>query len=556
MSNGPAAASFDDTALDLIGAFVESNDANLRGNALQALAVLASANESGLAGRAEELLVRALAAGPASVDPEWQRRLRVRALDALRELGPEQREKLLKKLMLANRRASDKAQQAAVSTLLLEALSCDLFRPKNWFQLKRLMTWMGAPKFWIVVWAATWRYAVVLLALALVAAVMPQEFGMDVGMTATRFSDLYIVVIAVPLIILVLISFIGRPKLPLLYRLAETLLSGILFAVICIGGAAVMLVPLSRSGIPMIRQAAHELTEFTPLTLLGLAVLGFAVGASIRSIRWFSKAKFLAGNHLRPLWALLIATAACMAAARIGMGASISAAAWIAIAPVAVVVAALDDWLEQRGPDLSTSKEMPSWPWITLLVAAVLFVLLGGYLNAARAWPEKISYDRNKVKLPDDSGRNVIEVEDAGPVFLSLTVDQEDRYVIHASPSPPTDIALMIISNDERYNKRIDNDGPEETEEHVDRLRKGNYIVCAASASPNVDCQSRMYKVDSADLLDLGSRLIAGTSLSGPDYKVRIRFFRPDDRPQELAPNTREPSSKARPMPPPPPPAK
>jgi hypothetical protein len=552
MSNGSAAASLDDAVLDLIGPFVESTDARIRGNAVQALAVLATGTDTRLAGRAEEQLIRALTAGPASIDPEWQRRFRTRALDALRELGPEQRDRVLKKVMRAasGARTTDRNQQAAVSTLLLEAISSDLFRLINWFQLKRLTRPIGAPRFWTVLWAVAWRYALAIAVFPVVAALAPPEFGMDWTAAFDPFTDAFILS-ALLIFALSLFSFAGRPKLPLVYRVADTVASGLVFGILCIVGTSWLLDPPESFDWHWIQDASRRLGDFSAGSLLALSALGFVVGASIRLIKWLPEGKILDAYRLRPIAVLLITTALCIAASRLGLDARTISAAWLIIAPAAMILAALDVWLERRGPDLYAAKRTPSWHWIPLAAAAiVLFISAASWRSVSSALPSKMSMSALTITLPEDLREGKFEAE--GPAFthVSLTVNQDERYTIYASPSPPKDITLMVKGSN--YDKKIDNDGPEQVEEHTDQLGAGKYSVCVHFSNLKIDCDAGTYGVGKVDMVDFASLLIAAkplVSMDKSESKIKIIISQPKDRPRDLSANKADAPSSRRGVP-------
>jgi len=202
--------------------------------------------DSRLGARADDLLVRALSGGPASVDPEWQRRLQIRALDALGELDPEHRKRILQRVMGWNRRSTDKAQQTAVSNLLLRAMAAGLLLSNSWIQLRRLTAAIGAPNFWTVVWAVTWRSAVGLFAVFMLLLIgKPSDTSLDLGWTAATLIDLGVQFVIL-LSTITLLSFVGRLKIPFRYRLAEMVATGCIVALLCIGGTARLLVAHSR----------------------------------------------------------------------------------------------------------------------------------------------------------------------------------------------------------------------------------------------------------------------------------------------------------------------
>jgi hypothetical protein len=549
MSTSATSVPFDDIPFDLIGALAESNDARIRGNAVQALAILASDKNSGLAGRAQELLIRALAAGPASLEPEWYRRFRTRALDALRELGPEQREDVLKKVMIANMRSTDKNQRAAVSTLLWEASSADLFRSVNWLQLRRLAGRVGKTRFWTVLWAATWRYVLLFFALwsllTLVTYAIP-EFAPDQMDTIFNLIVLYVFILLLPTFVLTHVAFVGRPKLPLVYRAADILVSGLVFGTVCIVGTFALI-----DNSDSVKDFFRGLLEFSTESLLSLGVLGFIIGAAIRSIKWFPEAKVIAAYRLRPVWAFLIASVACMVAAKLGVDTRVSGAAWLTTASAAVVIAALDDWLEKRGPDLDTTSKAPSWQLTALLAATVSLFVLGTGWNIWQAWPKRTVVAR-KITLPDDLEKDFPEKLPKLPI-LDLTVNQEGRYTIQASVSPWTAIALIVQSDDEisrprearLKDRRIDNrESRQEKLSFSYSFTQGTYKGCVNLwHMRDEDCKSRKYIVTRPEFLDLAGLFIAGTPISESENEFRVRISRADNETKDTVPKEESPAS-------------
>jgi hypothetical protein len=541
MSTKTAAVSTDDTALDLIGPFVDSNDPYLRGNAVQALAVLAGTPDSGLASRAEELLAQALAAGPASVDPQWQRRFRARALDALRELDPAQREGVLKSVMRSHRRSTDRLQQTAVGMLLLEAIGSKLLSSTNWYGLNRLMASVGALNFWSVAWAVAWRAGLVFVAVITLIPKLPGDVLLDADQEVAQLSAFGVWALYPTLVMLTLVSYVGRPKLPVRYHVMEMAASGFALALICTVGTFILL--HSVFDLSDVGEAFNLLGRAPSGQLLRLGILGFVVGAGVRLIKWMPMGESLAASRLRQIWAILVATVASMIAAWLGLAATNSGAAWIAMVLAAALVATLDIWLERKGPDLTASSGAPIWPWFVSLGCLVLLFVTIGYRNVGNMVSELSRKAIAKpaaaaVMIPEDLREGAIEREGSIPFSLTVKVNRDEPYTIHAKPYPETvDIALFAKATDKgSYSKKVDNNGPEQIEELTDNFPKGIYSVCVAQyvANSEIAHDNCGLNVGRVHFLNLASLVISGAPLP-KQPSVKISIFRQGDRPKDLS---------------------
>jgi len=541
MSTKTSAASTDDTALDLIEPFVDSNDPYLRGNAVQALAILAGTPDSGLASRAEELLAQALASGPASADPQWQRRFRARALDALRELGPAQREGVLKSVMRSHRRSTDRLQQTAVGILLLEAIGSKLFSSTNWYGLNRLMASVGALNFWTVAWAVAWRAGLLFLALITLISMLPADILVDADREINQLSAFGVSALYPPLVILTLVSCVGRPNLPVRYHVMEMAASGLALALICTVGTFVLL--RSVSDLADVGEAFDLLGKASSGQLLRLGILGFVVGAGVRLIRWMPKGEGLAASRLRQMWAVLVATVASMIAAWLGLSATNSGAAWIAMVLAAALVATLDIWLERKGPDLAASSGAQIRPWFVSFGCLVLLFVTIGYRNVGNMVSELSRKAIEKpvaaaIMIPEDLREGAIEREGSIPLSLVVKVNREEPFTIYAKPYPETvDIAIFAKATDKgSYSRKVDNNGPEQIEELADNFPKGIYSVCVAQYGANSETthDNCAVKVGRFHIVNLASLVISGAPLP-KQPSVKIKIFRQGDRPKDLS---------------------
>ena len=152
---------------DLIAPFSESADARLRGNAVQALAALVGSRDESLYRQAMDEMARVMSAEPGGSGAlDWQRRFVGRCLDALDRLQPAERQLVGQQIFATSLSARERERRAAIARLSLAAMEHDRrFWTVSWISWVRLVRLAARPGFWITVWAALWRTAVVSLIL-------------------------------------------------------------------------------------------------------------------------------------------------------------------------------------------------------------------------------------------------------------------------------------------------------------------------------------------------------------------------------------------------------
>jgi hypothetical protein len=502
-----------DRVLDLVGAFVESTNARLRGNAIQALVALVNSEDSDLAGRAEETLAQAIVSGPASAEMEWQRQFRSRALNAMEHLAPTTRSRTFEHMRTTHRQSKDPMQRAALASFLLEANAKGLLaRPTSWFELRRLTRSLATVGFLRAIWQALWRFSVAVAAIYIVITIVPfvltQSWELNSEKAYNQIGALSVVPLAA-LAFLPFVTLIGRLELSIRERVIEAALCGIIFAAISVFGA---MLPLDKTWA--------DLSE----PWIGLAIVGAVIGVAVRSLKWLPDTEHTAIYPAKLFLAAVVATLVGMAAARCGMDPKVAGASWLVLAPSAVAAVSFDSWLETIGPNLAPLVDKPkntraSFVIAGFLVVGCVAVVFEGYQNLSRAFPPPRT---------EMLGTNLIERKAKSPHRLELDVSKQGSYTIYAAPDDgTTDIALTIKKEGERAT--VENHNREkQSEETTNSLSAGKFFICASRA--NQPCNFTF------DLVDFAAALIAGEPFLPQDdsLDLNIKIFPADHRPPTI----------------------
>jgi hypothetical protein len=363
-------------ALDVVRPFAESSDARLRGNAVVALTALVDESRTDLTDEATAELVRILCAEPGGVGLDWQRRFAGISINAIGDLDAKRSGLIGSRMLEQVRDSREPAQQMAVARLILTA--CDHGRrlwPISWRQFRRCANLAGRPGFWQCVWAAFWRLSIAWIVIAVGSemideAVLQAEFE-DLtdkaasAATLTAFGLAFVMRLSIP----------GNLRPPRHVYVRDIVFNAVLFGLFAPFGALAVL--------PSDHLVWSDDSQLL-LSLLGLFVLAAVIAAAVRCMRWVSALTVLepdgTSHFVRPATALGIATAACVAAAYVGMAADIAAAAFLGIVPAAVTLSLLDIWLEEKGPrTLLPAPARKERRWVLPVLAAVSIIGTYGF---------------------------------------------------------------------------------------------------------------------------------------------------------------------------------
>jgi hypothetical protein len=468
---------------DLIAPFSESTDARLRGNAVQALATLVGGQDKSLHQQAMDEIVRVMTAEPSgSGAREWQRRFAARCLDALARLQPAERQSVGEQILAASSSSREPERRAAIARLSLSAMENDTrLWTAGWIRWLRLVRLAARSGFWITLWSALWRTAVVCAIFTLAEAFLPWVDGRSDEFAKGLARYIVIALLtAAALTISALLSISGRIRPPLRISIVDTAVSAATFVLLII-----------------IVTAWQDFTrEFTPGLSMGdmlaLCVLGLILGALIRAIRWVDLAVAIEPNGSavlsRPLAAFAVTTLICIGAGKLGMHMRAAAEGWMVLAPATMIAAWLDVWLEDREPHpFSERRARTDSRWAIPVLAGTAIILSAGliYHNLAPLKEENdalqsppLQDGSQKVRLPGASDSNRPTTVPAGfgqRIPVPVDADVEGSYEIVAKPNPNERITLFLIDRTEGEVIRKSGDSPTITQKLE---KKHEYFIC------------------------------------------------------------------------------
>jgi hypothetical protein len=475
----------------LIAPFSESTDARLRGNAVQALAALVGGEDKGLRQQAVEEIVRVMSAEPGGSGAlDWQRRFSARCLEALARLQPADRQLVGQQILATSFSVRERERRVAIARLNLAAMEHDRrFWTAGWMGWLRLLRLAIRPGFWLTVWAALWRTAVVWVILMLaMAAVFKFVLAPSVGPAGTFSDDLLQHFLwiggltAAIFTVSALLSISGSIRPPLGICIADTFVSAIMLAILTILGVWVDLDPEFLGPTVSANVSVRD--------KLSLCILGFVLGAAIRALRWVAVAVETEPNGtavgFRPLAALGVTTLACIIASWLGMDISAAATGWIILTPATIIAAWLDVWLENSEPHPLAQIRAHAdsrWTWATPMVAA-LAILLSGYLvgsnlkNGSSKYAALQSLGAGEVQLPGSSGSPSTSTAEFGHQ-IRLRGDVEGSYQFIVKTDASEQITLILVQDGPGPDRHVVDRSSSNPPTITGQLEKGaKYFLC------------------------------------------------------------------------------
>lgn len=497
--------------LDLIRPFTEHDDARLRGNAVIALTALIDGGGAELRSPARDELVEVLCADPGGRDLEWQRRFTAVSIDAIRQLKPEDSEAIRAKVLQNLAGSREPAQQAAIARLVLAA--CDQGRrlwPANWMQFRRYAGLAGRLTYLQCAWAAVWRSAIAFAAVLFGAStiemltdgrisddVWSQCFGL--GFASTFF-----------LAIIMKLSIPGRLRPTPNVYLVDIALNAIVFGL------------FSVIGLAALRELSEEKFELAGPGMFVILLLGMAIGAVVRWLRWVNARSAIepdgASHMIRPAAVLGLSAWACILLANLWPAPDIVAAAFLVIVPTASVLAALDVWLEEKGPRTQLPLESRNERrWLLPLVAAASVITAATFLTLNLKPQYVISQAKlSPVVAPQTSGDGTIRVPLPVGTEIGMRVEKDGLYAINAV----SDRQGLRVWPQVRRGTEDSNLMPSQYEETI-ILFEGDYRACATTEPYSYSCRG-VYPDTLIDHLVLAFGKL-DTSASGT---LTIRYIR------------------------------
>lgn len=460
---------------DLIRPFTEHDDARLRGNAVVALTALVDGGAPDLKDAALEELVQVLCAEHGGRDLDWRRFMAI-CIDAIGMLKPADRESIRVKVLRNLAGSDEPAQKATIARLVLAA--CDEGRrlwPASWAQFRRYATLAGRFTFWQFAWAVAWRAAIAFFAVWVAATLMEAATDGSISEGVAGQSFALWIASTIAFTIVVKLSIPGRVRPPSNVYALDTVLVTIPFGLLMVAGALIV--------------SAAPTSAENWSAIVAIVVFGMVVGALVRWMRWINARSAIepdgAGNVVRPASAMGLSAWACILLAHAGVPVEIAATAFLVIVPTSSLMAALDAWLEDKGP----RTQLPRDPrterrWLLPAVAGVSVVAAVAFLTMNLQSAQVVEGPASKavVVAPQADKAPAVDIPLAVGSQVSLRVDKDGLFSIKAV-SDQSGLEVWPSVRDA-------SDSPVHSQyDETIVLKQGEYKVCATTESYSYFCR-------------------------------------------------------------------